>query len=196
MEFSDVLAKIANNARLTPQEMDFLKRMGDDTQRRNSQVANIFASDGNVSVNEITTQRLNIGKEVYLGIASRYYYNNLSCSHGAYTDVPSWTADYEDNGFYTSGKYIYIPQTGRYQVILHNSWDINSAGARDAGSKINDVGQSPYAAGLASTFGYTYLNAVDEKEYIAGDRISMTVIQTSGGVLNLQAAWLVFRRIR
>ncbi len=39
MELGDLLVKIANNARLTPQEMDVLKRIGNETQQRNSFVA-------------------------------------------------------------------------------------------------------------------------------------------------------------
>lgn len=39
MELGDLLVKIANNARLTPQELDELKRMGNETQQRNSFVA-------------------------------------------------------------------------------------------------------------------------------------------------------------
>lgn len=39
MEFADVLAKVANNARLTGEEMGFLRRVGRETQERNAQVA-------------------------------------------------------------------------------------------------------------------------------------------------------------
>lgn len=44
--FADLLKKIANNSRLTPQELDELGRFGEEIQQRNSQVAGIFNQNG------------------------------------------------------------------------------------------------------------------------------------------------------
>ena len=45
MELGDIWVKMANNLRLTPQENDFLKRMGNETQLRNSFVAGNTTAD-------------------------------------------------------------------------------------------------------------------------------------------------------
>lgn len=50
MELGDVWAKVANQGRLTPQEIDFLKREGRNTQLRNSLIAGNTSADGSLSV--------------------------------------------------------------------------------------------------------------------------------------------------
>ncbi len=51
MELGDLLVKIANNARLTPQELDELKRAGNETQQRNSFIAGNTTPQNQLSVN-------------------------------------------------------------------------------------------------------------------------------------------------
>jgi hypothetical protein len=54
MELSDVWAKLANQARLTPEELDFLKMQGRETQQRNAFVAGNTSPQGTL----ITSQTL------------------------------------------------------------------------------------------------------------------------------------------
>jgi hypothetical protein len=46
MELADVWVKIANQARLTPQELDYLKRSANETQQRNAFLAGNTTPDG------------------------------------------------------------------------------------------------------------------------------------------------------
>lgn len=50
MELSDVWAKLANQARLTPEELDFLKMQGRETQQRNAFVAGNTSPSGGLIV--------------------------------------------------------------------------------------------------------------------------------------------------
>lgn len=50
MELSDVWAKLANQARLTPEELDFLKMQGRETQQRNAFVAGNTTPQGTLNV--------------------------------------------------------------------------------------------------------------------------------------------------
>jgi len=50
MRFSDLLAKLANQDRLTPQELDQLKRYGNETEQRNSFVAGNTTPSGDLKV--------------------------------------------------------------------------------------------------------------------------------------------------
>lgn len=50
--FKDLLLKIANNSRLTPQELDELGRFGTETQQRNSFVAGNTTPQNTLDVNE------------------------------------------------------------------------------------------------------------------------------------------------
>jgi hypothetical protein len=197
MELGDIWVKMANNLRLTSQEQEFLRLEGRNTQQRNTQTSNFIAADGSFVVETMRANRMYIGKEEYSGIAARYYYNNLVVANTTYTDIPSWTADYADFGFRTDGVNIYIPVIGRYQIIIHTMWDPNATGLRDMGTAVNGGPMSPWDnRNATSAGGYTYLNATDEKEYNAGDAIKLTVRQDSGGNLNMQAAWMLFRKVR
>lgn len=49
MELSDVWAKLANQARLTPEELDFLKMQGRETQQRNAFVAGNTTPQGTLA---------------------------------------------------------------------------------------------------------------------------------------------------
>lgn len=50
-EFSDLLKKIANNARLTPRELDDLARFGTETQQRNALFSGIINPQGGLIIN-------------------------------------------------------------------------------------------------------------------------------------------------
>lgn len=50
MELSDIWLKIANNAQLTPQEQDFLKMQGRETQMRNAFIAGNTSASGQLNV--------------------------------------------------------------------------------------------------------------------------------------------------
>jgi hypothetical protein len=54
MELGDLWVKIANNLRLTSQEQDFLRRMGTETQQRNTQIAGWTGADGNANLSTPT----------------------------------------------------------------------------------------------------------------------------------------------
>ncbi len=51
--FADLLKKIANNSRLTPQELDELGRFGTDTQQRNALVSGTFQNQEVISVKNL-----------------------------------------------------------------------------------------------------------------------------------------------
>lgn len=196
MELGDIWLKVAKNQLLTPQEEEFLRLSGRDTQMNNAFTAGIKNGTSNIDINEISVKKILVGKDQYSGIAARYYYDNLSVPTSTYTDVPSWTAEYADFGFTTSGSSIIIPQKGVYQIVINSWWNANGTGYRDMGTKINGSATSPFDNAAGNGAVLTYLSGIDELDYEAGDAIKITVYQTSGGNLVMGAAWVILRKIR
>jgi len=194
-KIGDILAKLGRGEALTTNEQQQIRLWGNQSEFDHSYVAGLQNGRSDISASEVLANKLSVGKELFYGSAARYYNDLLTVAHQTYTDIPSWTADYASAGFYANGKYVYIPQTGIYQVIIHSWWNASATGFRDMGTKINDAPNSPFDNKSSNSF-LTYLNAIDEKEYRAGDAISLTVYQNSGGDLVMGSAWMVFRRIR
>jgi hypothetical protein len=82
MELADIWEKIANNARLTPGEMDFLKRSGRETQERNAFIAGNTSPTGGLNVflpfEHIYTRVLTVAA-ASLTIEIPQDYNHLFC---------------------------------------------------------------------------------------------------------------------
>jgi hypothetical protein len=197
MELSDVFVKIATSQALTPEELDFLKRTGTETQQRNAKVASWTGADGSLTADTITTNRLQIGKELYLGVVARYTNSVWTCPNSTWTTVPSWNADYEDFGFRTENEYIYIPLRGRYLINFSATFDTGSTGYRTGvlwGYTIS--GQFPPGVIIPATGNIAILNASGEIDLEAGDPISLRFQQTEGSSLIVGYTSISFRKIR
>ena len=109
--FKDLLLKIANNARLTPQELDDLGRFGTETQQKNSLVS---------GWTDITTNKEPIHSSKNVGVqARRVAAQAISDSTGV---AVIWdTIDYQDtNNFYNSSistTKLVIPEPGYYLIM-------------------------------------------------------------------------------
>ncbi len=193
MELGDIFLKMANNARLTPREMDFLRTAGNETQQRNSFVAGLTKGTSSLSVSQITAGSLTIGNEVYSGLSARYYQDGQDIPDGAgFTKLNPITKYYADYGFSLSGGDITIPQTGIYVAFLTTKWNSNATGIRkqcfSTAANCADTVQ-----GLAAN---TILFAANEFSAVAGDTGAIYVSQTSGGSLHLSSAYFTIRKVR
>lgn len=75
MQLEDVFAKLANQARLTPEELDFLRIQARETQQRNSQVGGWTSADGNPRfnkpfANDMDFQVIPLGSVFFDGLTS------------------------------------------------------------------------------------------------------------------------------
>lgn len=197
MEFGDLLLKIANNARLTPQELDYLKRIGAETQQRNAQAVGSQNGAIDLTVNSLTANRVNVGKSVLSGFSCNFT-ATTSCSSGSTTEVSAWTTRYND-GFAVSSGTITIPKTGVYQIILSGSFDAGTPSGvayAEIVMKLNGTRTFPAANGsIVPSFPLPYLTSIRENSYQAGDTIKVDMLQNSTATVNCYAG-ISIREIR
>ena len=203
--FADLLKKIANNSRLTPQELDELGRFGTETQNRNSQVSGSTTSSVNLNVNELKANRVIVGREFLSGMAGRFVESTQNAATATIV-FAEFLADYNDGfglGDFTAGagrgyKEIIIPETGIYAIGVTILFEGNSVGVRDTGIYVNGVlGSSASMRDIrqAVTGDYTMLNFYNEDDYTAGDVLKLYVFQTSGSTIYFTAK-MVIRKVR
>ena len=72
--FADLLKKIANNSRLTPQELDELGRFGTETQQRNSQLSSFLGGTLpiDINANTIRANKILIGERVFSNVWAKF----------------------------------------------------------------------------------------------------------------------------
>lgn len=196
MEFSDILAKIANNARLTPQEMDFLKRTGDETQRRNNQGSSLFAADSRVKLDSpvisspyFSTDALapmlltkTIDTAITTGTDTYVEFENLVYP----SKIFSWGI--------ADAATIFLNYTGQgFQFVGRLAWAANATGYRNVklraynqdGTQIGDetlIANQGFA-GSDNVFPFSFVVAANQ--FATMKSLRFMVGQTSGGNLNL-----------
>jgi len=135
MELSDIAEKIANNARLTPQELDFWKTSFRQIQLNTAYVSGLQAGNASVFAKTITADKFVSGQQSMMGFIANFSggVTNL-VSGGTVADgtIQSWSITSGDslNSFTTSGIYIYPPTPGLYRIIVNSEWASNSAGTQ------------------------------------------------------------------
>lgn len=182
--FADLLKKIANNSRLTPQELDELGRFGTETQQKNSLVANWTDTTSN---KEPVHTNKNVGIQVRK-VSPQSLVNSTS------TAIDWDTIDYQaGNNFYDANKSttkLYIPETGYYLIIARGVF-LSSAtnNGRKIWVEINGVNTD-----IQTTFGdrQTGQNisviVVTQPFLRKDDSVEIFSLQISGGSLDFYCA--------
>lgn len=177
-EFKDLLLKIANNARLTPQELDDLGRFGTETQQRNSLVAGWVNPTTN---SEPIHLDRNIGIHIKR-VADQSFTNNTPTL--VVWDTTVWQQSYKYYDSAISTTKITIPVTGFYQMIGMAEWDANGTGTRYM-ELLKNGAYRPFCRSYVSaiTGGLTSHIITLQEYHNVGDYLEFSNYQSSGGTL-------------
>lgn len=204
MNLADVWAKIANNAALTPQELDFLKRSATNLQLR--------ANDVGEMRNTISTTTVHAQDAYFDRLPNGYIVMDKSATTSVADSTQTTISNYQtyspmsgaqvstSNEYFdidtTNGR-IYVKKANR-QIGLysHVQWNASAAGYRSARFYQYDKG------GTEITYSSVYrLPAPPTNNFImsttifipwvsprdVGDYVTMVLFQTSGAALDLNA---------
>lgn len=200
MQLSDLFIKIANNARLTPQELAFLKQMGDTMQLNNTYVTSL---QNNAYIKSILINSSSEFIQSELGAKVKVTTNqSVNTGGGGTIDSVFTNAVYDDSNFWNSGSptRLTIPITGRYVVAARAYWEPSAnAGTRQAliykngssgigvwNTQQNDSGAS--RAVLCFAYG--------EVTFTKNDYITLALSQFTGSALNCTDSYITIRLIR
>jgi len=186
MELSDVFEKLANNARLTPDELQFLKISMRQTQTNNAYITGLQNGSSEIRATTINANKLITGSREISGVFSQYTSSD-TIPTGAETAATTWGKDdyVEENGITTSSGWFYLRESGRYLVILSVDWAVNATGVRYVLFRTNEAHYYRYETPIAST-AYPQRDIVFEVYLKAGLSFQISGYQTSGGDLNLR----------
>jgi hypothetical protein len=184
--FADLLHKIANNARLTPQELDELKRFGTETQQRNAQVRGIFGSDGNPYFeNGITSNgEMYIGGNVVSTSRARVVRNtDQVIGSASLTNIQFESAEYADGVDFsatTDNTKLNIITTGTYRIFF--GYFLSGLGSGGGYSYVYKDGVAHYP-GVQILIG-GILSAYDERYLVAGEYLQLKIFAANGVTVN------------
>ena len=122
--FSDLLRKIANNEKLTPQELDELGRFGTEIQNNNAKVSGVITSSNSINVNSVTTKEL-ITDYVY-SIGCRIVTNTTQViPSGTPTAIQYHAKKYDDDSMFNPSvpEKININTSGRWLITCDMAWN-------------------------------------------------------------------------
>lgn len=175
MELADVFEKIANNARLTPQELDFLKVSMKQVQLNNSFVYGMKTRDVDINVNVADSKKFVSGNQSVSGAFLKAVGGILGLATLTTDTIDNWSIhDGESmNGFRFSGEYIHVPEPGLYRIFVHVYWTANSTGTfrlatiRSYDHAEGDI-RSPDANQITSHWftDFVYIPSVEDNEGI------------------------------
>ena len=200
MQLGDVLKKIANNSELTPQELDFITRSGNETQQRNSQVSEWVGFDNKANFKNATFSQANFAE---LPLSFFYFRSstNQSISNSAFQII-----DFDENLIISSPAYfswssatpskIFINQTlASRGVVLYGQIQFasNSTGRRavkvvshlESGTEIDSL----VAVQVSPVSTFPTIASFCVPFFVNKDTsyLTMQVLQTSGGALDMEA---------
>lgn len=181
-ELSKIMVKIANQQKLSQQELADLERMMTETQNRNALVAKWENSD--FTKTDFYHQQLRfqlVGAKV-----SRT--GNVSIANNTTTVFQWTTTDYADIGMVdlvADNTKITITRNGRYSVGINIAMNAISANSWWAQIIVNGVSSPGLTYGAQNISNTTGAINISEDVYLnAGDYVQMQVFQNSGGALN------------
>lgn len=189
--FKDLLLKIANNAKLTPQELDELGRFGTEIQSRNSQVSEwVKQSFTNTDPTLRQLDFRTLGAKVKMD-------TDTAIANNTFTYFPWESVEYYDVGMVdliTNNTRITIPRTGRYVIGLNfaldalalSGWRIDIVVNRNITPVLTSATQSLSAA-------FNTINFNEDAILNAGDYVEARVIQSSGSSKNVLGANMFVR---
>lgn len=189
--FADLLKKIANNARLTPQELDELGRFGTDTQQRNAQVSD-WANQNFTSIDP-TLRQLDfrtLGAKVKMD-------TDTAIANNTFTYFPWETVEYYDINMVdltTNNTRITIPRTGRYTVGVNFAVDLLASSAWRIDIVVNR-NTTPVLASSTQSLSAVFntLNFCEDALLNVGDYVEARLLQASGSSKNVLGANMYVR---
>lgn len=125
----------------------------------------------------------------------------VSVSNNTITAIEFTAADGRDTDNFhstvTNSDRITIPSGlgGWYHMVGQVTFASNSTGRRLARWRVNGADALPVLAAAPDPGGSTVLQCTGELLLSAGDYLQLVVLQTSGGALNVTAAWAAARKV-
>lgn len=187
MELADIFEKLANNARLTPHEMDFLKNSMRQTQMSNSFVAGTQNGQSSINVSNINAKKILLGEQSSSGVFVKLGGSEENVASSVASNITNWTPRNGDtlNNFYISGEYIYTPLQGMYKISAVATFEANATGYRRLTISWDGENASHHfyiasSGAVVPTTVYGEVNAA----FVAG-RINVFGAQNSGSALDI-----------
>lgn len=186
MELADVFEKIANNARLTPHELDFLKSSMRQTQMNNNFLSGFQDGSSNIYVGNISARKITLGQESSEGVFAYYTGSQSNVASGVASSITNWAVRTGDtqNNFYSSSGYIYTPLPGRYRIAALAVFAANATGKRgltigwNGESASESFNAAPAPIGQSTVYG-------EVSHAFVNNQIEVTASQHSGGTLDI-----------
>ena len=198
--FADLLKKIANNSRLTPQELDELGRFGTETQQRNSQTANMSGFNGAPYFpNGLASGGdLIIGKSIISTTTARVKRISSQTASSSTNTKIQWESIEFGDGFLidlnADNTKINILTTGVYKIFFGLTWQITAGygiiSTLKNGTLYYPSSMLPVISGTIMTH-----SAYDERLLVAGDYLQLQAYQTSGSSADVLSAFLAAGKI-
>lgn len=198
MRLGDIWQKMGRQLNITPQEAEYLRLNGNETQQRNAQVSGFMGADGNPHFpGDVSLDgSLRIGKNTMTPISARFYMvgdQNITTGGTPYTTIVTLDGAEYNDGFTLSSNKVYIPVTGIYQITIGVSWGTVVNGTiialRRNGSTSDPIQPGMFWSLMAAT-------STDERLLQAGHYIEMTAYHTHGSTQTLYSANVAIRMIR
>ena len=193
-DLKDLLLKIANNARLTPLELDELGRFGTETQQNNAFIAGLHNGRASLIVAKINAGKIILGGQSTSGAFLNTFRSSIqNISNNTLTEITGWTILGGDswNGFSVSGSTIYVPEPGKYRIRLSVLFQAGTTGYRQARIDWNDGSLSDTVDPGSVTA--TLLNIETNYASLDGNGFICSVKHTDGGTLTISPALYVER---
>lgn len=188
--FADLLKKLANQSRLTPQELDELGRFGTEIQSRNAQVADWERQS--FTNTDPTLRQLD-----FRTLGAKVKTQNSTVIATNTTTYFSWeSVDYYDINMVnltSNPTRITIPRTGRYFVGINFAFEAVATSYWQADIVVNRVSPT-LTSGIQnhpSTFGA--INISEDAILTIGDYVEARVYQNTGSNRNVYAGNMFVR---
>jgi hypothetical protein len=201
MNLEDIWSKMANQARLTPEELDFLKMQGRETQQRNAAVSGWIAGNGYPSWNLRPEDLGTISDHQAVKV-----YRNTNQSFANATDTNcKFTSSELPNGIDTtkmfdisvSDEKIKIKESALYLATAQIRYASNATGFRELALNDDSIASVVTRASTnAVSAGSTCLSVCSIFYWPKDTNVWMGGWQNSGGALNIDTAVLAIIRLR
>lgn len=203
-DFSTLLKKIANNEKLTPQELDELGNFGTNTQQNNAFTAGLQNGTSSLYVNTITgrSSEFDYPQSGLSVKVARTTAQTISTGGGGMADCQFTSVVYSDAPFFNPSENtkITIPRRGRYLVFARAYWAPSAAAGtrqlnvvKNGGAGIGILnGQQNDSGASRAVLCFAYGEVTFEKD----EYLSNSLAQFTGSDLNCTDSYLTVRLLR
>jgi hypothetical protein len=200
MQLGDILMKVANNARLTPQEMEFLNRSGKETQQRNAQIsgwtdASNTASFSNARFTQAEFSELPLSFFYFRSTTNQSIANSafqtITFDENVIVSVPAY---FTWNAADPTKVFVNQTMTGRGVMLYGQAQFAANATGRRAVRIVSSLADGTtidtlVAVQAPAVTGFSTIVSFCVPFFVAKDTAYLTleVLQTSGGALDMEA---------